>query len=107
MEWRRLPRRACGTEDALYRGHFLRPGMLLESLKWSEVALLGFNGKIFLTATDIVRIKEIHGRQVVLEDGAADPNTDWLGRPVFGLICDHRGDYAGDDEDHAFIVRRT
>ena len=88
-----MPRRVCGTEDAFYRGHFLRPGMFLESLEWSEVALLGFNGKIVLTATDIVRVKEIHGRQGVLDDGAAGPNTDWLGRPVFGRICDRRGDY--------------
>ena len=79
--------------------------MFLESLEWSEVVLLGVNGKIVLTATDIVRVKEIHGRQAVLEDGVADPNTDWLGRPVFGRICGHRGDYAGDDETHAFIVR--
>jgi len=107
-EWRRLPPRLHGTVRDLYRGHFLRPGMFLESLEWSEVTLLGSNGKVYRTATDVVRVKEIHGRRVVLEDGAAVPKRTWFGwlsEPVFGRVCNPRGECTEDDETDMFLVR--
>lgn len=76
-----------GTMAELRQADVISVGTILESASFGDhVFIRGFNGIQYVSASPIVKIKEMEGSTVTICDASVQPTLDRGGRVAFGMV---------------------